>query len=149
MTHDRQDLGREGEQRASRYLEARGYRIVARNVRAARVELDVIARRGAMLVFVEVKTRRATGSSGFGTHTQAAEAVDARKQARLRRGARAWLDAHPVERRYAGRMRFDVITCLVGQPTRFAAIEADPGPRNDDTAPVGARWSIRHWEAAF
>jgi putative endonuclease len=149
LTRDRQDLGREGELRASRYLEARGYRIVARNVRAARVELDVIARRGATLVFVEVKTRHATGIRGFGTHTQAAEAVDARKQARLRRGASAWLDEHPVERRRAGRMRFDVITCLVARTACADSADAQPDPQNDDTAPARARWSIRHWEAAF
>ena len=147
MTRDRQDLGREGEIRASRYLEARGYRIVARNVRAARVELDVIARRGATLAFIEVKTRRATGLEGYGSHTRAAEAVDARKQARLRRGALAWLDEHPVERRRAGRIRFDVITCLVDRATRTRT--ASHGPQNDDTAPDGARWSIEHWEAAF
>lgn len=147
MTRDRQDLGREGEIRASRYLEARGYRIVARNVRAARVELDVIARRGATLVFIEVKTRRATGLDGFGSHGRAAEAVDGRKQARLRRGALAWLDANPAECRRAGRMRFDVITCLVDRSARARA--ARHGPQNDDTAPDGARWSIEHWEAAF
>lgn len=142
MTQKRQALGREGETRASRYLEARGYRIVARNVRAARVELDVIARRGPTLVFIEVKTRRATGASGFGSHAQAAESVDERKQARLRRGARAWLDEHPLERRRAGRVRFDVITCLVTPPRCV-------GPENDDTAPGAARWSIEHWESAF
>ncbi len=107
----------------------------------------MIARRGSTLAFIEVKTRRATGRDGFGTHTQAAEAVDARKQARLRRGARAWLDEHPAERRRAGRVRFDVITCLMGPAVRTRS--ANAGPENDDTAPAEARWSIEHWEAAF
>ena len=58
-----------------------GYAVVARNWRAARAgEIDVIARRGATLVFCEVKTRR---SDAFGTP---AEAVTPRKQARTRPG---------------------------------------------------------------
>jgi len=147
MTKRRQSLGREGETRAARFLEARGYRIVARNVRAARVEIDLIAGRGPVLVFVEVKSRRATGPDGFGGHTQAAEAVDLRKQARLRRGARAWLAEHPDLRRRTRRVRFDVVTCLLGQPAWSG--ERDARPQNDDTAPEQARWSVEHWEAAF
>ena len=56
MTKDRRWLGREGETRAARFLESRGYRIVARNVRADRVEIDLVARRGTLLAFVEVKS---------------------------------------------------------------------------------------------
>ena len=41
MTRHRRSLGREGEERAARHLEARGYQIVARNVRVARVEIDL------------------------------------------------------------------------------------------------------------
>jgi len=147
MTKMRQSLGREGETRAARFLEERGYRIVARNVRAARVEIDLIVVRSAVLVFVEVKSRTATGPDGFGGHGQAAEAVDERKQARLRRGARAWLEDHPEMRRRSRRIRFDVITCLRDAPLRRGFVEAKA--QNDDTAPEEARWSIEHWEAAF
>jgi len=147
MTKRRQSLGREGETRAARYLEARGYRIVARNVRAARVEIDLIAGRGTLLVFVEVKSRRASGPDGFGGHAQAAEAVDRRKQTRLRRGARAWLAEHPDLRRRSRRIRFDVVTCLLAEPAWRGNHEA--GPPDDDTAPGQARWSFEHWEAAF
>jgi putative endonuclease len=137
MTRRRQALGREGEERAARYLEARGYQIVARNVRAERVEIDLVACRARVLVFVEVKTRRASGPDGFGRHASAAEAVDTRKQARLRRGAIAWLDAHPGLRRRFGTLRFDVVTCLAPA-------------RNETTASSGeARWSFEHWPAAF
>ena len=106
MTNHRQRLGRAGEDQAARYLETRGYRIVARNVRADRVEIDLIVRRAALLVFVEVKSRRAGG------HGNAAEAVDERKQRRLRRGAHAWLAANPTEARRTHHRRFDVVTCL-------------------------------------
>ncbi|MCR9095025.1 MAG: YraN family protein [bacterium] len=144
MSRARRSLGREGEERAARHLEARGYQIVARNVRAARVEIDLIVRGRGAIVFVEVKTRRRDSRGVFGRHASAAEAVDARKQARLRRGAAAWLAEHPEARRGRTRVRFDVITCL--RDERFGVL----APRNDDTAhPHDARWSIEHWEAAF
>jgi putative endonuclease len=112
-------LGAEGEARAAEHLRRRGYRIVARNVRAGGVEIDLIARRGSLVVFAEVKTRR---SRFLGPPEQA---VDARKRARLVRGATAWLRDHPGAAR---RARFDVIVC-----------EPDPD----------AGWRVRHLEAAF
>jgi putative endonuclease len=95
-------LGAEGEARAAAHLRRRGYRIIARNVRAGGVEIDLIARRGRLLVFVEVKTRRSRAQG------PPELAVDARKQARLVRGAAAWLHEHP---RRVGEVRFDVIAC--------------------------------------
>ena len=112
-------LGIRGEDRAAAYLRARGYRIVERNARADGVEIDLVARRGRTVVFVEVKTRRSR-ACGAGEL-----AVDGRKQARLVRGAAAWLHAHPG---VARRVRFDVVVC-----------EAD--------TPEG--WRVRHWEGAF
>lgn len=50
--------GDQGETLVCTYLEARGYEIVARNWRCTEGEIDIVARRGGMLVFVEVKTRR-------------------------------------------------------------------------------------------
>lgn len=108
---------------------------MARNVRADRVELDLIARREALLIFVEVKSRLAVG------HGEAALAVDPKKQARLRHGARAWLAGHPPEAHGIRRMRFDVVTCVLGRP--------EAGPENSTSAPEAARWSIEHWESAF
>jgi putative endonuclease len=164
MTNHRQWLGREGEVRAARFLESRGYRIVARNVRADRVEIDLIARRGGLLIFVEVKSRRAS------EHSHAAEAVDERKQRRLRRGAHAWLASNPIEARRTRSRRFDVVTCLLGsddqariranadmhladsilETRRTAESPAASGQaQNKTTAPEAARWSIEHWEAAF
>ena len=66
----------------------RGYRILARNVRAGGVELDLIVRRGRRLVFCEVKLKE---GPRFGDPL---EAVDERKRKRLRRGAEAWLAAN-------------------------------------------------------
>ncbi len=105
MTEDpRRALGRAGEEQAARYLTGLGYRILARNVRAGGVELDLVAARGALVVFAEVKTRRG------GDHGAPEEAVDGRKRARLVRGAVAWLAGQ--ERRYAS-VRFDVVACAL------------------------------------
>jgi len=54
-------VGRVGERAAARYLRRRGLRLIARNVRVARGEIDLIAMEGRTLVFVEVKTRTAGG----------------------------------------------------------------------------------------
>jgi putative endonuclease len=83
------EKGRRAERRVAWHYRLRGYRILGRNVRAGGVELDLIVRRGRRLVFVEVKQKsgRAYGDP--------LEAVDERKQERLRRGIAAWLGAHP------------------------------------------------------
>ncbi len=86
----RQALGRWGEARAAAYLEARGYRILARNQRTPYGELDLIALRAGQVVFVEVKTR---SGRAFG-HPE--EAVTPRKQAHLLAAARHYLQSHPA-----------------------------------------------------
>src|SRR5690348_715101 len=78
----RQTFGRFGEDAAAEFLRRRGFAVLARNVRTARGELDLVALDGDVVVFVEVKARRL--ASGL-------EAVDARKQRRLSRLAIAFL----------------------------------------------------------
>ena len=104
-------LGREGERAAAAYLERTGHRILARNARVEGVELDLVVERGGVVVFVEVKTRR---GRAFGAPE---EAVDARKQARILRGAAAWLRQ---QRRRPRRVRFDVVTCEPAPDGSFA-----------------------------
>jgi putative endonuclease len=121
MQH-RRSLAQEGERLAAEHLARRGYRIVGRNVRADRVEIDLIATRPGLIVFVEVKARR---SRDFGLPE---EAVDAAKCRRLVRGARAWLRAHG---RPGLRARFDVVAVeSVNGRLRVrhlpAAFDADP-----------------------
>src|SRR5437762_8525459 len=77
VSQDRVILGKTGEDLACRELERRGYAIVARRYRRRCGELDIIARDGPTLVFVEVKTRE---GCAFG---QAAEAVTALKRRRM------------------------------------------------------------------
>ncbi len=115
--------GRRGEDLAHRYLEKQGMRVVARNWRspAAPGEIDVIARDGETLVFVEVKTRAA---DEFGAPDRN---VDASKQDALRRTA--WIYA-----RRAGvpweRVRFDLVGIVLTQPPAFEHRKnAFPGSR--------------------
>ena len=82
-------LGRRGEAIAADHLQAKGLTIVDRNWRCQHGEIDVIARDGRELVFVEVKTR---SSVAFG---HPLESITAVKLARMRRLAAAWCDAHP------------------------------------------------------
>jgi putative endonuclease len=96
----RQALGRRGERDAERYLKRRGYRILARNFRAAGAEIDLVAAEGGTLVFVEVKARR-----GLSTGTPQ-EAVDDRKQRRIRRAAEIYVAR---ARAHDCPVRFDVV----------------------------------------
>jgi putative endonuclease len=95
-----QDLGRAGEAAAARFLARRGLVILARNLRSRLGEIDLLARDGQTLVFVEVKARR--GSSGDPPEA----AVDARKRARLARLALGYLAARRLGERSC---RFDVV----------------------------------------
>jgi putative endonuclease len=101
MRDQRRELGQAGENLAVSFLEKNGYRIVERNWRCRYGELDIIAREGGSLVFVEVRSRR---SLRYGT---AAESVDWRKRKKLRQLALIYLS----ERQFGHfSYRFDVIT---------------------------------------
>ena len=82
---ERANRGRFGEEQAARYLQLRGYRIVERNYRCRLGEIDLIARRGGFLVFVEVKQRR---DARF---AEAREFVTAAKQGRILAAAQCYL----------------------------------------------------------
>ena len=106
MQGRRQRLGRAGEAWAAAYLEREGYEIVARNYRARRGEIDLIARRGDLLVFVEVKTR-SSGAFGSG-----GESVGRAKQARIARVAAHYLGRLPP---FDWDVRFDVISIQISE----------------------------------
>lgn len=78
-------LGDKGEVIAARYLQQKGYRVFAKNIRLAGCEIDLIARDGAEVVFVEVKTRQTTGA-GYPE-----DSVTPRKVQHMERAAHAWL----------------------------------------------------------
>jgi putative endonuclease len=100
----RPELGRRGEDLAESVFRRLGFDIVQRNYRCKHGEIDLVARRGRVLVFCEVKTRR---TDMWGTP---AEAVGLRKQSRLRRLAAMWLAEHAVGR---VQVRFDVVSVIV------------------------------------
>lgn len=93
------ELGRFGEERAARWLRWHGYRIVETNFACRSGEIDLIARKGSYIVFVEVKLRR---SADFAA---AREFVTAAKQQRIRTTAALWLSQHET----GLQPRFDVI----------------------------------------
>lgn len=98
--------GRAGEAAALAVYQRRGYRAVSRNWRCALGELDLVLRRGDVLVFCEVKTR--TGPAFGGGY----EAVTWAKRRKLRRLAEAFLAAGAPEH---ARVRFDVASVWLGR----------------------------------
>ena len=110
--------GVSAELRAAAWLIAKRYRILARRFRTPFGEIDLVARRGNLVVFVEVKARASL--------EEAAYAVTPRQQRRIIDAARAWLAAHPE---HAGfELRFDVMLIAPRRLPRhlLAAFDASP-----------------------
>jgi putative endonuclease len=111
-------LGLSAETRAAALLLAKGYRIVARRWRSPVGEVDLVARRGRVLAFVEVKAR--------GRFDDAAEAVTERQRRRIAAAAAAWLASHP---RDADRdVRFDAVLVAPWRIPRHIRAAFDAGP---------------------
>lgn len=118
--HNRR-VGAWGENLAADHLLAHGYELVARNVRTEAGEIDLIARKDGLLVFVEVKTRR---NDRFGAPEEAITPV---KQQRMADAAELWLAAHPDE---TGDWQLDVIAIRVrpgNQSPEILHLEGDLG----------------------
>src|SRR5450755_4118324 len=102
-------LGDAGERAAARFLRRKGFRIITRGYRTQLGEIDLIARDGTTVVFIEVKTRRAGAP---------AEAVTLEKQRRLTRAALHFLKRYRLLEHSA---RFDVVAIVwaddKGNPT--------------------------------
>ena len=100
--------GRWGEEVAAKYLYGRGYEIVERDWHSSHRDIDIIAQRGNLFVFVEVKTR---SSSDFGSPL---DAIDYEKRRNLRRAI-----SHYVTYRKIEKFRFDIITVVgtLGTPS--------------------------------
>ena len=102
------EVGRSGEQAATAYLVAKGYRLIERNYRRKRAEVDLIVQRDGVLVFVEVRTR--CGDS-LG---RPEETLTTAKLRRLQRHAQAYA----AWRHWRGACRIDAV-CVVLTPRRF------------------------------
>ena len=91
--------GISAEARAAAWLMAKGYRILAKRFRTPYGEIDLVARRRNLIVFVEVKARPSLDDAAY--------AVTARQQARIIAAAQGWLMAHPEHAEFD--MRFDAV----------------------------------------
>ena len=91
--------GLSAESKASAYLIAKGYRILARRFRTPYGEIDIVARRRNLLTFVEVKARASLD--------EAAYSVTPQQQQRIVAAAQFWLMTHPEHANFE--MRFDVV----------------------------------------
>ena len=108
--------GLEGEDLACRHLAGLGYAILARNFRCRSGEVDVVARDGAVTVFVEVKHRRGSG------HGAGHESVTFGKRRRIVRAARIFASARGLSE---SPLRFDVIS--IDEADGRTAIRHDRG----------------------
>ena len=97
-------LGQTGEELAAVFLQRQGYKILVRNYRQKCGEIDIIAKDGSTLVFVEVKTRK---NAAFGTPF---EAVTEKKQRQIGRVAQEYLGRNDLFNTPA---RFDVVSILM------------------------------------
>ncbi len=113
MLNSRQRLGQSGEEAVAGYLEKNGYTILIKNYRCKIGEIDIIARDGVDLVFIEVKTR---SSLAYGSP---AAAVTPRKQRQITRAAQWYLAEQQL---FDCPARFDVISVLRGE-TNLQQIE--------------------------
>ncbi|WP_051236540.1 YraN family protein [Paenibacillus pinihumi] len=114
----RNEIGAIGEAAAKNYLEQQGCRIVERNWRCRSGEIDLVVvppEPAYTLVFVEVRTRRASGR--FGT---AAESVDYRKQRQVRAVAQVYLHQHGGADQ---NLRFDVVAVTVDRQLQIKELE--------------------------
>jgi putative endonuclease len=96
-------LGKKGEDAALEYLLSQGYTILGRNLRPGKVEVDILAAKDDVIAVVEVKSRKSR-------LVHPSRAVNAGKQARLARAARALSETYPRKS-----IRFDVISVIAGE----------------------------------
>ena len=113
-TSSRAELARRGEALVAALLEERGFEICGRNVRVGRLELDVVARRGALLVVCEVRSRSSARP------VFPAETIRGKKLARVRRATAIWLRQQKLGRVHA---RIDAAAVLFDGPNREPRIE--------------------------
>jgi putative endonuclease len=100
------NLGTIGEDEACGFLKKNGCKILGRNYRTPRGEIDIIARLGKIVLFVEVKTRSKSSSA------QPWESVGFRKRKNLKLAAKAYVQEH---RSNEDEYRFDVLSIIVNE----------------------------------
>jgi len=114
-TDHRHVLGRAGEELAAQHFERLGFEVLARRHRTRFGELDLVARDGGLLVFAEVKTRRAGSGRPF-------DALDEPKRRQVRRMGAAWLTEEPGRPFYEA-LRFDAVGVVVDAAGDLVSLE--------------------------
>ncbi len=122
MTQARLRTGRIAEDLVARRLAAAGWEILERNARTRHGEIDLVARDGRTLVFVEVKAGRQ--GSAYGPERPVL-AIGPRKQLRVRRLAAAWMAERRAVPRY-DRIRFDAVGVTLDHSDRVVDVEHIP-----------------------
>lgn len=90
MTYDTKHLGQAGEDMAEKYLLDHGYTIIERNYRSKIGEIDIIAKKNKIIIFIEVKTR----DSIHANHFLPEQSVNFRKQSKLRKLGEIYINWH-------------------------------------------------------
>jgi putative endonuclease len=114
MPDQRKEVGDLGERIAAQHLKGLGYEILETNFRSREGEIDIIARKGEFLVFVEVRTRR---SSSFGTPE---ESVTPQKKERLITLAQAYMEGRDD---LPASWRIDVVAIELGREGKVSRLE--------------------------
>ena len=114
MASPRQGLGRRGEELALRRLESLGYVILGQNHRAKHGEIDIVARHGETLVFVEVRTKR---GGSFGSPE---ESITPSKRTRLIASAQEYLSSTDLAE---SDWRIDLVAVEIDSSGRLRRIE--------------------------
>lgn len=104
-------IGRRAEQAAAWWLRLKGYRLVASRIRTPFGEMDLVARRGSIVIIVEVKYRK--------RHETGLEAILPFQQQRIARAALWWLSRRGLDPALA--LRFDVVTIVPWRLPRHLA----------------------------
>jgi putative endonuclease len=114
MKRTRSQTGQWGEAIAAKHLESNGYSVLQRNWRHGHGELDIVAQKDELIVFVEVRTRR---NDAFG---MAEESISPKKRAKLIETAQAFLDAHDLSE---AQWQIDVIVIELGEKNTVKRLE--------------------------
>ncbi len=108
------ELGKLGEELAARFLQASGYRILARNWRATAGEVDLVVDDSGCVVICEVKTRRTL------SHGHPTEAVNAQRLTHLQAAVEQWL----AEDQTYSSGRVDVVSIVIGPPMNISHLQS-------------------------
>ncbi len=117
MTHKRKELGQWGEKLAAEYLQNLGYKLLEKNWRCRRGEIDLILQAGQVLVFTEVKTRQ---GRAYGTPEEGVTPAKARKLLQLAQYYLLEKDLDDIE------WRIDLVAVEVNQDGRLVRCDHIP-----------------------